>query len=151
MKLARFKYIAALALMAGFGSCSNDVESVFPESSANRIDAALADVQDVLIGPANGWLMEYYPGSAQLFGGFNVLMQFSFDGHVTVASESAKEGETATSTYTLKQSAGAVLSFDTYNSVFHYYSDPDAPGGGSAGYGMEGDFEFLIISVSPDE
>lgn len=151
MKLARFKYIAVLALMAGFGSCSNDVESVFTESSANRIDAALADVQDLLIGPANGWLMEYYPGSAQLFGGFNVLMQFSFDGHVTVASESAKEGETATSTYTLKQSAGAVLSFDTYNSVFHYYSDPDAPGGGSAGYGMEGDFEFLIISVSPDE
>ena len=42
MKLARFKYIAVLALMAGFGSCSNDVESVFTESSANRIDAALA-------------------------------------------------------------------------------------------------------------
>lgn len=150
MKFANLKYLMVSAVVAGLCSCTNEVEEIFPESSANRIDAALSDVQNILIGPANGWLMEYFPGSAQLFGGFNVLMQFTFDGNVTVESES-KPGVTATSTYTLKQSAGAVLSFDTYNSVFHYYSDPEAPGGGTAGYGMEGDFEFLIISATPEE
>lgn len=151
MKLKGYKYLAVMAAIMGFSSCSNDVECEFPESSANRIDAALIHIQDVLLDPANGWLVEYFPGSSQLFGGFNVLMQFSFDGHVKVASESAAPGETATSTYTLKQSAGAVLSFDTYNKVFHYYSDPEAPGGGYAGYGMEGDFEFLVISATPQE
>ena len=151
MKLRLYKYVAVLALLAGFCSCSNDVEEIFTESSANRIDAALVDVQDILIGPANGWLMEYYPSSALVFGGYNVLMQFTFDGHVTVASEAADPNETATSTYTLKQSAGAVLSFDTYNSIFHYFSDPDNAYGYGYGYGYEGDFEFLIISATPEK
>lgn len=137
--------------MTGLYACTNEVEDVFPESSANRMDAELARVQDILISPANGWLMEYYPSSALAFGGFNILVQFTFDGHVTVAGESANPSDTATSTYSLKQSAGAVLTFDTYNSIFHYYADPDNATGYGYGYGFQGDFEFLIISATTEK
>lgn len=133
-------------------SCTSEVDDVFSDSSANRIAAALQEDKDILTSASNGWLMKYYPDAAASpqYGGYNVLVKFTTDGHVTVATD-AISGQ-ATSTYTLIQSAGPLLSFDTYNDVMHFFSDPTNPAGiGSNGTGMGGDFEFRIISATKDK
>jgi hypothetical protein len=95
--------------------------------------------------------MEYFPSSQQTYGGFNVLARFS-DAEVTIASEIADFDTTEKSSFSLKQSAGPVLTFDTYNEIFHTFSDPNSSksGLGSNGKGMEGDFEFLIMKATQD-
>lgn len=137
--------------MTLFCACAPQIESVFDDTSANRIDADLENIYEILVSPANGWLMEYYPSAERVFGGFNVLMSFTPDYKVTVASESFASDKTAVSTYTLKQSAGSVLAFDTYNEIFHYYAEPETGFGYGVGYGFEGDFEFLVVSATEDK
>ncbi|WP_286850398.1 MULTISPECIES: DUF4302 domain-containing protein [unclassified Proteiniphilum] len=132
-------------------SCNPVEKSLFEDSSANRIEKALESTRVVLTGAENGWLMEYYPSSQQTYGGFNVLAKFS-ESEVTIASEIAEFDTSEKSTYSLKQSAGPVLSFDTYNEIFHTFSDPNSSksGLGSNGVGMGGDFEFLIMKATED-
>ena len=133
-------------------SCAPEEDNVFDDSSANRIDAALKESNDILTGAANGWLMQYYPSSTQQYGGYNMLVSFSTDGEVTVSSEIDDSGKVVTSMYTLKQSAGPILSFNTYNTLFHFFSDPkNSAGIGTNGKGMEGDLEFLIMEASKEK
>lgn len=139
-----------LALTTVYTSCNNEVDDVFDKSSALRMQEALKSYKEVLVAPSNGWLMRYYGNTD--YGGYNVMVKFNADNTVTVANEIFGPTETKTSHYKLEQSAGVVLSFDDYNELFHYFSDPDNPNGiGSKGKGMEGDLEFRIISATADE
>src|SRR5574344_387255 len=154
------KYIFSLVAIASlFVSCTSEVDDVFDESSSARITETLQNEKDVLTGATNGWLMQYYPyanadnsSDHPQYGGYNILVKFTKDGHVVVASELAGVDSTVTSTYKMEQSAGAVLSFDTYNKIFHYFSDPaNIDGIGKNGFGFEGDFEFKMISATADK
>ena len=148
--------VTATLLLA---SCTSGVDDLFDKSSSARITETLQNNQVILSSATNGWLMQYYPNADAdnstdhpQYGGFSVLAKFNKDGHVTVASELAGTNSTATSTYKLEQSAGAVLSFDTYNGIFHYFSDPaNVDGIGKKGIGMEGDFEFRMVSATADK
>lgn len=132
-------------------ACTPEEEDIFEKSSANRIEATLKACNDILVGAPNGWLMEYYPASSQQYGGYNVLVSFTSDGKSTVASETYGADETATGFYSLKQSAGLVLTFDTYNKIMHFFSDPANPARiGTNGKGMEGDFEFSVMKAKSD-
>ncbi|HBG41858.1 MAG TPA: hypothetical protein DDW85_10695 [Porphyromonadaceae bacterium] len=144
----RMIYFIAVIL---FFSCSPEETTIFDDSSANRIDAALENYQKILTDSKNGWLMEYYPASDQAYGGYNLLLSFK-DDKVTIAGESGETDETSTSFYGLKQSSGPVLTVNTYNPLFHFFSTPDSkvPGVGKDGIGMDGDFEFLILKATPD-
>jgi hypothetical protein len=134
-------------------SCLHEEEDLFGDSSANRADAAIAEYTKVLTEQgSSGWIMEYFPADGA-YGGYTVLMSFDANGNVTVASDITDEHPDSvfTSYYKMKQSAGIVLSFDTYNDIFHYFSDPADPSGlGGSGYGMEGDYDFLIVKATPD-
>lgn len=132
-------------------SCSPQEKDIFDDSSANRIEAVLKSSQEILIDAKNGWLMEYYPSSQRAYGGYNLLVSFT-DDKVTVAGEINDSDETTVSLYSLKQSAGPVLTFDTYNDTFHFFSTPDSDisGVGNDGVGLGGDFEFLILKATPD-
>lgn len=143
-------FMEVLAAAAVF-SCTSKISPVFEDSSANRIEAMEEELDDVLRSSPNGWIMEYYPSSGQYYGGYNVLMSFTDGGNVKVASEASGVGKTAGSTYSIYQSSGCILSFDTYNEVMHFFSDPETSNGGGAGYGYEGDFEFNVLSLSEDE
>lgn len=44
-----------------YASCTPEENDIFPESSANRIAAALKADKDILTSAKNGWLIEYYP------------------------------------------------------------------------------------------
>lgn len=141
-------------------ACVTEVDDVFEDSASTRIDKAITDTKSILETPANGWRMEYY-GNTE-YGGYNVFMKFKGDS-VTVASEklgsSHKAGVdannnaiTAKSHFKVEQSMGVVISFDEYNDIFHYFSDPrNADGFGTDGEGFEGDFEFRVMSISTDK
>lgn len=146
------KSIYLLAMICSFlvAACSPETEDIFGESSSVRIDKALQQELDVLTGASNGWLMEYFPQSQQAYGGYNVLVSFTKEGEVTVAADIAEPTATATSLYKLRDLAGPTLSFDTYNDIFHFFSDP-ASGVGQTGLGMEGDYDFTIMSATPEQ
>lgn len=150
--------IVCLSLLT---SCLKDQENLFDKSSDQRAEEAIAADYKLLAGAEHGWLMQYFPSPYRTYGGYNIIMKFTADGQVTIASEndiietaSGVPGgfyHEANSYYKITQSAGIVLSFDTYNEVFHLFSTPDAPIGGETGKGLEGDYDFEFITTSPDK
>lgn len=146
------KILYVFALVGSFllAGCNSETESLFGESASNRIEETMNNAQQVLVSAPNGWLMKYYPSSQQSFGGYNVLMSFSAEGEVTVSADIAAPNAKATSLYRMKEQAGPTLTLDTYNEIFHFFSDP-ASGVGGLGLGMEGDYEFTIQSATPEQ
>lgn len=146
-KLFNWLLIATFAMI--FASCTSEVDDVFDKPSALRIEEAMKTYNDVLKAPANGWRMEYYGDTK--YGGYNMFVKFNNDNTVTVANEMYGPGERATSHYKLEQSAGVVLSFDEFNELFHFFSDPDnVLDIGADGEGMLGDLEFRILKCTAD-
>lgn len=79
------------------------------------------------------------------------MLKFGTDGNVTAMSDALGADTKATSHYKLEQSASIVLSFDEYNKVIHFFSDPANPDGiGDNGKGMEGDLEFRVLTATAD-
>ncbi len=140
--------VVALSLLT---SCLKDQEDLFDKTSSLRAEESIAADYKILAGAEHGWLMKYYPSPYRTYGGYNVFLKFSNDGKVTVASDIANANATAESFYKITQSAGVVLSFDTFNDIFHLFSTPDAPLGGDTGKGWEGDYDFEFISAAADK
>ena len=118
-------YSLAFALVAllAITSCKNEIDDVFDQPSAERISAELQKTKEVLTSAKNGWCLEFF-GKRDL-GGYNILLKFDANNNVTAASELTEDvNETATSHYALTQSKGAILSFDTYNSIYHKFAAP---------------------------
>lgn len=149
--------LAALAII-GVASCTPTVDDVFDKPSSERIENYYNEVDEILKGSKEGWRVEYYASTT--YGGYNMFCKFEGD-KVTFASEKAGNHHAAgvddkgnliraTSHYKMEQSMGAVISFDSYNPILHYYSEPKNADYGIAGDGMAGDFEFRIRSASKD-
>lgn len=149
--MKKIHILFAVAILGLLTSCLKDQEDVFDKQSAIRAEEAIAADYKILAGAEHGWLLKYYPSPYRTYGGYCVLMKFTEDGKVTVASDIAKPTVTADSYYKITQSAGVVLSFDTYNEIFHLFSTPDAPLGGDTGKGWEGDYDFEFISASSEK
>lgn len=138
-----YNVVSMLALLL-LGACSlHEEDNFFDDSSANRISEALKSYKEILVAPENGWVMAYYPAGNQVYGGYNMLVSFNEDGSVKVASELYQSDDYVTSLYTLKQSAGPVLTFDSYNEIMHLFSEPEG--------GLGGDYEFTIMSATSDK
>jgi hypothetical protein len=137
--------LAAAALQA----CIKDEEKVFDDSAAERMSAAIGTYKAVLNAAPNGWLVEYYPELDRSMGGYYFIWKFDANGTVVIAGEQATAnyaaGDTLRSYYDVIANRGAVLSFNTYNEVFHYFSEPSYSD--LDGYG--GDYEFVIREVTP--
>ena len=140
-------------------SCTQDTERVFDKSAAERAKDGMLNARQVLESAPNGWRMEYY-GDMD-YGGYNVFCKFK-DGEVTVASEKVGPthdaglnddgtAKTCTTHYKIDQSQGLVLSFDEYNTIFHYFSEPKNADYGTADDGFYGDFEFRIVTATPEK
>lgn len=140
-----------LSLMA-FASCTSEVDDVFDKSSAERVNDAIAEYKDILTSASNGWMMKYYPNANTTYGGYSIFVKFGTDGNATVTSDALGSDMVSTSHFKLDQSAGIILSFDEYNDVMHFFSDPLNPYGlGENGKGMEGDFEFRVLSATAEK
>lgn len=139
-------------------SCSPDTENVFGDSPAKRQQQAASQYADILEAQELGWAVDFYPSELE-FGGIAYTALFK-DGHVTLACEQAinntsVEGyaqgrhaatEEVTSDYRIVNGRGVMLTFDTYNSLLHYWSQPS----GTDFDGYASDYEFTFVCASAD-
>lgn len=145
MKKLLFSLLIAIG---AFTSCNNEVDDIFDKSASDRLNEALAEYSRILISAPNGWMMEYYPNSNQSHGGFTVLLDFDTASEVTVCSEIGSPVTTVeTSLWSLDKSNSIVLNLDSYNSLLHYFADPDQGGGSDMG----GDFMFMFTQTVSEE
>ena len=135
-------------------SCSDDVDNVFGESAANRVAQDQSEYYKILEAATNGWAMDFYPAD-RIEGGVVYTARFK-DGEVTMACEQAinntviskkyAAGTEVTSAYQIVSETGVMLTFNTYNPLFHYWSQPFK--GHMNGY--KSDYEFTFISACAD-
>lgn len=146
MKNKRYMPLVLLALpMLLMQSCLKDQEDVFSENASKRLDNLINNTEETLINAENGWQLDYYYGSPIDEGG--VPMTFVFEkGKVSVAGD-ADTTKVYESHWSMIGDNGAVLSFDSYNTLLHRYSTPSS----SAYQAQHGDFEFVIDSVGTNE
>lgn len=140
MKLKKsFAILFAAASMLSLSSCLKEQADVFETPSSERMQNYLENVRSILQAPKQGWIMSYYPGSSSA----TCYMGVKFEPQQVTAYSEADPATAVTSGYKLTTDDGAVLSFDTYNSVLHYYATASSDHYQARG----GDFEFDIISV----
>lgn len=140
-------YISMLLVWSLVYGCTTQVDEVFDQSASERLEGNAQECLELLTSASNGWVIEYYPEDEQSYGGYVYLAKFDENGDVTVSGEIGETDETVTSHYSILQSNSVILSFDTYNELFHYFSDPDQ----NSGESMGGDFEFTYVSGTSDE
>ena len=145
------KYLVIIGLLAAtFAACSRDEESLFDKPAAIRAQEAVENAFDVLTSNEVGWEMAYFPNLEASAKGYNMVLKFNKNGNVSVTAKNltttANKIMTDTaSTWAVKSDYGPILTFDTYNDVFHAFSDPQ-----NDGAGLLGDYEFLILKATPE-
>lgn len=155
-----FSAVLVLAATATFTSCvQKEEDDLFDHSAAERLNAASALYSQRLTASPNGWAMQLYPttkNEAPYGNGYLVLCDFDEDKSVKVAmnnsltNNSYKEDRSGWDVIT---DNGPVLSFSTYNSVMHLFSNPENVSGtedDETGRGVEGDYEFIIVDAPED-
>jgi hypothetical protein len=131
-------------------SCLHEENNIFDQSAALRLEEAIKADREVLIAAPNGWLANYYPEKEHSVGGYAMYFKFLADGTVDMACEITTKVPAQTisnSQWDIKPDLGPVLSFDIYNPVIHYFSDPS--NADIDGFG--GDYDFIISKVSDDK
>lgn len=134
--------LAASTMM--LSSCLKDQEDIFDVDANNRLEQRLEDCKNTLISSENGWAFDYFPDRNISYGGYVYGLKFT-ENDVTVTCELAP-GQTETSLYKMTNDNGPVLSFDSYNTLMHFFATPD----GNNYEAYDGDFEFIIMDVKPD-
>ena len=145
------KYLVIIGLLAAtFAACSRDEESLFDKPAAIRAQEAVENAFDVLTSNEVGWEMAYFPNLETSAKGYNMVLKFNKNGNVSVTAKNKattmnKIMTDTASTWAVKSDYGPILTFDTYNDVFHAFSDPKEDGAGHLG-----DYEFLILKATPE-
>ncbi|KAA6319979.1 hypothetical protein EZS27_030190, partial [termite gut metagenome] len=141
-------YFFAITAVLLVHSCVQDEKNLFEESAAKRVDKVLSEYDALLTSAPDGWLLEYYSGD-ELLGGYTFLCTFK-DGQVSLLSDVETyyhlPGTELTSLYRIISDQGPVLTFDTYNQIFHVFSEPWSDD--TDGY--EGDYEFVLLKAEND-
>lgn len=159
--------IIAIALTLGFSSCSFEEDDLFEASAADRLNAAVKKYSASVASDGGTYIMEYWPTfystqpGVPTGQGYLVCMEFHKDGSVRMGAKHTFTNNTykeETSAWEVITDLGAVLSFNSYNKLFHCFSDPsdviEVDGKliytGDRGTGVGGDYEFIITDISAD-
>lgn len=154
-----FQVSALVATALLFASCAGEEDDIFDHSAIERLDASKEKYTERLVSSAGGWAMEYYPNSVESEPsgvGYLLLAKFNADQTVTVGMKNAftyDAYQEDTSVWEMISDTGPVLTFNTYNTCLHAFSDPnDLPFTSSSetGNGAEGDYEFVVIEMEED-
>lgn len=147
-------FIYGAIILLGIYSCTNEEEDIFGKSSAQRLNEAVAEYSKLLCSSENGWAMEYFANEKEK--GYTLLMKFRTTGGVTIAAKDNYTGNEYTedkSLFEVIADNAPVLTFNTYNNLLHYFSNPeDDPDTeeNENGRGHEGDYEFIVMNASQD-
>lgn len=156
MKLNKLYILPLLAL--GLAGCSNEDDSLFDLSAAERLDAGQKEYFSTLCADGGLWAMEYFANSEE--PGYLFVMKFYDDKSVDIHSDhkwlnSGYRSER--SLWDVINDNGNVLTFNSYNTIFHVFSTPENIVGTDApldskgedldeqGYGHNGDYEFVFM------
>lgn len=151
MAMKKISYILLLASAAAtFTACStSDDDKIFDMSAAERLNAAEAKYSTLLTNSQYGWAFEYYPTDDADDGALLYAVKFNADGTVVVAGDRTGDHiiQHQTSLWDIILDQGPVLSFSTYNSLIHFWSDPNPnyPYDNGDGNGYKGDYEFSFV------
>ena len=153
--------LMALVLMGVTTSCFKMEEAdIFDQNAAERLENAKNEYSKMLTDKGGVWAMEYFANTGE--PGYVYVMKFNKDGSVDISGDNkwVAEGLKQSETFATKNSMwevitddGPVLTFNTYNPIFHIFANPeDIPDTeeDEQGYGHEGDYEFDIMSVQGD-
>jgi hypothetical protein len=146
--MKKIVYLSMLVAAFVLNACKED-NGIFSEPASIRMQNALSEYSELLASSANGWFGNYYPEADHKLGGYAMFLKFNADGYVEVSCEiatNAPAGEVQTSQWEMIAEQGPVLSFLSYNSVMHYFSEPYP----SDVDGRMGDYEFVVMKASRD-
>lgn len=147
-------------------SCKNETEEIFDQDAITRLANAKKYFTDILTDKGGKWKMEYYANADE--PGYVYVMTFNNNGSVTISGENkwisqfSPDGGnygSETSLWEVITDNGPVLSFNSFNTYFHLFADPeDITLGGAlddsdaneTGVGHEGDYEFDLMKYSGD-
>jgi len=132
-----------LAMIAlGLQSCLKDQTDIFDRSSSQRLQAYLDQTKAILVSAPNGWQIDMYPVENQSIGGHAFTVKF--DNEKCEVRSVIEPSRADVSYYNMTSEVGPAISFDTYNALLHYFSDPSS----QRPMAFRGDFEFVIDSLS---
>lgn len=144
--------VLAAALAIGTGSCKNEEDDIFPESSAVRLEKAKKETAEALCAAPNGWILQYFPSvpdyAAGYAGGYTFHLDFTDDKAVALTACNFLTGNQAqqeTSVWDMIADDGPVLTLNSFNDLFHVFSEPQ-----DDGVGFGGDYEFVVMNVASD-
>ena len=126
-------------------SCFKQQEDLFDEPASTRLQNTMDKVRTILRSAEYGWEFEYYPGSDLEYGGIVYLLKF--DSLTVDVACSLIPDSVETTYYRMTNDNGPVLTFDTFNSLIHYFSTPSSGEYEAKG----GEFEFVVNEISDDE
>ena len=132
-------------------SCVQDEPDIFDKPASERMNAAIENARNILVSAEYGWQADYYPYVNYARGGYAMFLKFYNDGTVDVQCEiitNVPARQKETSQFSMTADQGPVLTFNTYNKVMHYFSEPLSS---SQTSGREGDYEFIVMSATPDK
>ena len=134
-----FWAMGILAIAAS--SCSRELDDVFDTPANERVKLLMDSCKNTLVRAPYGWTLSYVtPDGAKS----EFIMTFAQPDSVIMYADFT-DAFTTTS-FSMNYGQGPILSFDTY-SPLHTLADPEVV---PVGYGHEGDFEFVIMSVTND-
>lgn len=142
-------YILILITGLSMIACNREEKNLFGQSAEERLQAISKEVKTILTSSENGWEMIYFPNKER--AGYSFLMKFYKDETVTIAAKNdvscaSHLYKTETSMWDIDFTQADVLTFNTYNNLFHAFSNPM-----SDGLGYEGDYEFVIMSYNENQ
>lgn len=146
-------FIAAAML----SSCSDDDDRIFDQSAAERLEAGRKNYTQALSAEGGVWEMQYFSNSDE--PGYIFVCEFEPDGSVTMHTDHMwidNRYASEKSLWEVISDDGNVLTFNSYNTLFHIFSTPENITGPNAptndgkdinelGYGHNGDYEFLLM------
>lgn len=162
-KLYKFSAIAAVLMSASLASCNHEEADIFDQNAAHRTEEARKMYKEILLDKGGKWQMEYFTTEEEY--GYVYLFTFCNDGTVTISGNNeyitkltnidsnVPSYGSETSMWTILSDNGPVLSFNSYNTIFHLFATPeDIPGTerDEQGYGHSGDYEFDLMKFSND-
>lgn len=162
-KLYKFSVIATVLMSASLASCNHEEADIFDQNAAHRTEEARKMYKEILLDKGGKWQMEYFTTEEE--HGYVYLFTFRNDGTVTISGNNeyitkltnidsnVPSYGSETSMWTILSDNGPVLSFNSYNTIFHLFATPeDIPGTerNEQGYGHSGDYEFDLMKFSND-
>lgn len=143
--------ITFILLAFAFSACApSEVDDLFDESAAVRLNNAIENYTEYFKKDGGMWQMQYFANEYD--PGFVYIVTFNNDGSVKMTGKNdyieqvtGKKMDSDISLWEVIADNGPVLSFNSYNEVFHFFCSPL-----DDGEGLMGDFEFMIMKAEED-